>query len=309
MSQRYQLSGSAPIFGVSLMFLFGLITAAIGAVIYSYAMHWIPIVQLNFVLTALFGMAIGGVVAWRATAGHVRSRLVPAITGLLCGIAGVYLAWGTCLLARAGVEDVRDIQLAFSPDVLLGYIGHVYEHGAWRLKNHADPVTGVPLAILWVIEFITVLAGSTLIPWHAVADKTYCEDCRQWCETESDLARLPVENQESIAEDVNAGDLRALYELPRLPEAASEFLRVNIIHCPACSETNYLTLNRVAMSLDDKGEVKVDSTTLADRIVISRSDADRLRELPAYGPPVAAPVAEREPASETDSPADDVEAT
>lgn len=187
-------------------------------------------------------------------------------------------------------------------------MGHVYEHGAWRLKNHADPVSGVPLAILWGLEFLTVLAGSTLIPWHAVADKTYCEDCRQWCETDSDVARLPIESQESVAEDVNAGNLRPLYDLPRVPEETPEFLRVNLVHCAGCSENNYVTLNRVSVSVDDKGEVKVDSKTLADRVLISRSDADRLRALPAYGtPPSPPPLAEVAP--ETDPPAEDVEAT
>lgn len=307
MSQRYQLSGSAPILGVTLMFVSGMITAAIGSIVYSYMMHWIPIVQLNFILTAFFGMAIGGVVAWRATAGHIRSRLVPAITGLLCGIAGMYLAWGTCLLAREGLDNVPDIAFAFRPDMLLWYMEELYEHGAWKLKDNAEPVSGIPLAILWVLEFVAVLAGSMLIPWHAVAERTYCEDCRQWCETDSDIARLPVENQESVAEDVNAGNLRPLYELPRLPEQSPEFLRVNLVHCTACSEANYVTLNRVTVSVDDKGEVKVDSKTLADRILISRSDSDRLRALPAYGSPPAPATTEQAP--KNDSPADDVEAT
>src|SRR5205823_5628413 len=122
MSAYYEHSGKTPLTGLTLAALCGLGTAVVLGVVYSYAVVFIPIVYLNVLLTVIFGCAIGGAVTWAAKFGHVRSRLLPAVVGLFCGLIGLYVAWGADLLARMGWPPNGDFLPAFHPQVLKAYL-------------------------------------------------------------------------------------------------------------------------------------------------------------------------------------------
>ena len=59
----YQESGIIGAQGILLLSLAGILTTGILGVIYAYAVFYIPFIYLNVILTVLFGLAIGWVMA------------------------------------------------------------------------------------------------------------------------------------------------------------------------------------------------------------------------------------------------------
>lgn len=92
MAEFYKHSGTVPVAGAIQTAFAGLGTAITLAWAYSYAIVWIPIVYINFLLTLGFGAAIGFLIVRAAKAGRIRSSSVPALIGLISGLAGLYVA-------------------------------------------------------------------------------------------------------------------------------------------------------------------------------------------------------------------------
>ena len=64
------------------------------ALIYSYAIWYIPIPYINFFITAGFGFGIGLVVQYLAVKlGKVRNSKVAALFGFLGALVGLYISW------------------------------------------------------------------------------------------------------------------------------------------------------------------------------------------------------------------------
>ena len=66
----------------------GLIAGVAGGLIYAYGVVYIPIIYLNFILTALFGALIGAAVGLGARAGKVRSAWYAGLSGRGAGSGG-----------------------------------------------------------------------------------------------------------------------------------------------------------------------------------------------------------------------------
>src|SRR6266568_3144420 len=131
----YMHSEKAPLTGLMLAMLAGLATAVVLGGAYAFAVVYIPIVYLNMLLTMGFGAAIGGAVGYAAKLGHVRSRLMPAMVAVVCGLVGLYVAWGADLLARVGVPIGADVFDAFRPELLMRYMKVFYEKGFWAIGH------------------------------------------------------------------------------------------------------------------------------------------------------------------------------
>src|SRR5947209_9503498 len=88
MTSTYEHSGKAPLTGLTLAVLFGLGTATVLGVIYSFAVVYIARVYFNGLLAIVFGVAVGAAVGYVAKLGHVRSRLLPSAIAVLCSLVG-----------------------------------------------------------------------------------------------------------------------------------------------------------------------------------------------------------------------------
>ncbi|HTI49518.1 MAG TPA: hypothetical protein VL475_01150, partial [Planctomycetaceae bacterium] len=85
MAQFYRHSGTAPAFGILRTFIMGAGAATFLAIIYAFAIHYIPFVYLNLLMTLGMGMVVGWVVSREAKAAKIRHGVLPALIGLACG--------------------------------------------------------------------------------------------------------------------------------------------------------------------------------------------------------------------------------
>ncbi len=179
MNTYYQPSGKFSI----MSFVWWLLAAAIGmpllAMIYAYAIWYIPIIYFNLALVLLLGGAVGLLVDYAAIRqGKVRNPMLATVLGGLAGLVALYFQWAVWLdlVVNAGdqigtdsigitVSNIKFWQvfsLAINPDVMLELIGKVYDVGTWGIKG--STVSGGFLGLVWLLEAVGVLALSAFLP-------------------------------------------------------------------------------------------------------------------------------------------------
>jgi len=263
MMQTYSHGGAVPAGGAIATVVAGSATAAIGGIIYAYAFRWIPIVYVNFIITLVFGGAMGYVVCAQAQRGKIRNNTFVCVTAFLVGLLGLYVYWAAYLWALAGIRNVG--LWAFWPPVLVGFGQHLFEKGSWGLKG--DTVTGWILVGVWVIEAGTVL-------WFAVSTalgesrRPFCESCHEWTEIEPGVARLVATGDEPAWQQVLAGDLPSLAEFPAASPGVQQFVRLDAARCPKCEHSRFLTVSAVQVTIDKKGNAKETERRLISNAVL-----------------------------------------
>ena len=125
--ETYRHSGAVPLTGLLRAVATGLVVAGVLGVVYSYLVVYIPIIYINFLVTCVFGLAIGWSVGRAAKSGKIQNTFLVGWLGFVFGLAGLYVAWGADLIARIGLEAGP---WAFHPRVLLSYVQWFYENGA-----------------------------------------------------------------------------------------------------------------------------------------------------------------------------------
>ncbi len=274
--QTYKHSGVAPVGSLIKCLLAGLAAAAIGAFVYAWATQWIPIIYLNLLGTLAFGWLVGWIVGVLANLGRVRNSLVVGAIAAFCMTVGLWAYWGASIWAMGGTELGVS---AWSPLVLLAFAQHLYENGSWGFKNGA-PVTGPFLAGIWLLEAGTLYymsvkqaLGQVRIP--------YCEQCGEWTEVELAVAAFDATGQEPVWQRVITDDLPALGEVPLLVEDKSNYVRLDFAKCPKCEHSNFMTLQAVSITVNNKGETKTKEKTLISHGVLTAEQSEIIRHLAA----------------------------
>jgi hypothetical protein len=277
MAQFYRHSGTAPLSGILRTLIMGISVATFLAIVYAFAIHYIPFVYLNLLMTFGFGAVVGWVVSREAKATRIRHGVLPALVGLVCGFAGLYVAWAADLVARIGVPQGQSPLIGLNPLVMASYITVFYENGMWGLGKQGGVVSGMPLAAIWLVEaaFIIGLAGR--LPWNEFSGNVFCEACDNWTRVEKDVGRLQDVAGDELSRRVAAGEIAALKDVPKAAPDSMQFLRINLACCESCGETNALELERVTIKLDKEQKPTEKTSTLFNRLLISNAETELVR--------------------------------
>lgn len=276
MAEYYRSSGIVPLGGASQTLLAGLVVGIPLGVGYSYAVVHIPFAYINVLLTLGLGAAVGAVVSKAARRGRIRNALVPPAIGFLCGLITFYVAWGADALARFGWPENGDPTVFFDPRFLWSYLQVFYARGFWGLGRDEN-ISGIPLAIVWLAEGGMIVGCAVALPWSELTNLVFCEACDRWTSSESNLVRLASSEADNIAARVEQGDVSVLRDAPRAGFSDADFLTVGVRWCETCTDSNYLEIERVTVTIDKNGKEKVKTTPLVDKLVISAMDVATLR--------------------------------
>jgi hypothetical protein len=277
MATFYKHSGQAPVLGLINAFICGSVVAAVAAVIYSYAIVYIPFIYVNFIVTACFGGIVGWVVYWIARKGHIRNNMLPVIIAFVCGLVGLYVAWGVDLLARVGLPQDANPLVCLDPRVVLKYMQFGYENGFWAIgsrhaKGAAGNVSGIFVAIVWLIEAGMIVGIPMLMCLGSMSALAYCEPCGRWTSDAAAVRKVEPTQALSIVEALQQGNVGPLVEAPLAGPTSNDFLRVQIQCCDQCPGSNYLTLERVRITIDEKKNKSEKSTTLINKLAVTAED-------------------------------------
>jgi hypothetical protein len=290
MSTYYQPSHRMPPGGVLLTLLGGLLAAAVLALVYIYAVWYIPIVYANFLLCAGFGLGLGLALAWLGRRGRLRSPRGMGVLAVVVGLLALYLQWGVWLTLLFNAETTgtgadADTSTSFSLPLLLDILSHpgamweamleVNKTGTWSLKGSTP--SGLFLGLIWLTEAVVIL-GCTYFTATLWAGEPYSELADEWAEEET-LAQ-PVR----YAHDAAA--TRAALEAGRFDDALTPHLEATDLgqfahlklHCapndPSCA---YLSYENITKSLDKKGKPEHKTQPVVQYLAVSPATVQALR--------------------------------
>lgn len=286
MIQHYKHSGTVPFGGLVATAVAGLGTAMCLAVVYSYAIVYIPFIYINFFLTLGFGFGVGKVIAVMAQAKKMRSSSIPLLLGAVTAVVGWYVSWGVDFLARAGIPDNGSLFVAFDPRLLLGYVQMFFDQGFWGIGRANLMVSGIPLAIVWLIEATVIIGLAAFTARSEMLEMVFCEACDCWANQQKNVSRLSATCAADLVAGITRGDLSVLRNAQRATDSDMSFVGLNLASCDVCNNCNYLSVDLVTTSLDKNGKPETKVETAVHHQAISTADTALVRD--AGQPPATA---------------------
>jgi hypothetical protein len=289
MSPYYKPSNKMPLPGI-LALLAGGIVAALGlALVYIYAVWYIPFVYINFFICLGFGLVLGAVLAVLVRLGKLRSPWAVGALALLVGLVAVYLQWSAYLTLlfnseTTGTGKDADTATSFSISLFLDIMTHpaamwlaiqkINETGTWTLKGSTP--SGVFLAVIWIIEAVIILGGTYLMA-KAQATEPFSETSNEWA-TEETLAH-PLTFAQDAATTRTALETGQFHHLTPHTSAGAEdpFARLKLHSAPNDHNCRYLTLENVTTTIDKKGKASQSTTTVVQHLAISPAAFEELQ--------------------------------
>ncbi|MBN8614304.1 MAG: hypothetical protein J0L92_27135 [Deltaproteobacteria bacterium] len=276
----YVSSGRTPIVGLAAGLGAGTLVALVLSVLYAYGTLYIPIVQVEFLLTVAFGAAVGASTTGVMHRFHVRSRAVVVGTSLVLGTLAWAVSWLPWLYATmqrygsgAGAIDVLD------PTFVGVAIAQIYEHGTWGIGSSATSnVSGAMLGAVWVCEAATIIGFSTGVSLSMTKGRVFCETCESWCTVSGDLARWDLDHGETLRSSiVERGELSILSSTPAAV-MIDRWLALKLGFCEQCGETNVLAIDSMTRKVDGKGNVTITDRPFVPYHCISKGEMRTLRQ-------------------------------
>jgi hypothetical protein len=146
--------------------LLALLAAVIAGIplglLYGSLMKWIPFIYLNVLITFGYGMAFGVLTVLLMKAGKVRNNFVAFLGGAGVGMIAWYFAWNGCIHSLADKAP-----WILSPMQIRDAADYLYTNGSWSIgfSGH-EPITGIPLAIVWLIEGAMIVTFSAMVGYN-----------------------------------------------------------------------------------------------------------------------------------------------
>ena len=249
---------------------------------YAYLIRWIPFVYVNILVTFGYGFAFGWVTTRLLKAGHVRNPALAGLCGLAAGLLGLYGEWSGHLHVL-----FEDAPWYFLPDDIFQTLPLLYEKGSWSF--HGRNVTGIPLAIVWVVEAGIIVGVAAVLPYSFVRETPYCEKTRCWLDEEKKINTLENFTDPAHLAALKAGDIMPIVQARPKAEGASMFPRLLLKRSPRCPVFSTLRVQSVAVSFDTKGNVKERVTGLTKDLIIPASMFDLIAKFEEFKPAPAAP--------------------
>jgi len=296
MAEYYRHSGRAPLAGALATAVVGVLVASILAIIYSFAIVWIPFIYLNFLLTVAFGGLTGIIVAVLGQRVKIRNSLLLIVIALAAIAVGYYVAWGADLWARAPDIVEGDVLSAWNPSLLKEYVKFFYDKGAWSIGRTADTnVSGLFLGAVWLVEAGMIFGLSAIGVLAITGDSTFCEQCDCWSTKKDGLATFALTDERDLHAALEQGDYAKLAERPILPGTSENYLQVDAYICPSCDDHCCLNVVKVTTTINDKKEREKSTTKLIDRLQLDAGGlkqflaAATARPAPEAGPEIGPP--------------------
>lgn len=262
-STHYEHSGKAPLGGILVTLVGGLIAGIILGAVYGFLIYWSPFVYINAFITFACGVGLAMSVGGLAKIGKIRNAALVTAVALIVAIAAYYVHWSVWVgrMIEAPVT---------APGELWAFISTVNVLGPWSIFGWTP--TGFALWAIWGIEAI-VIVGIGTVSAHGVVDVPFCEDTGQWT-TET---ALPEHFATIESPSVNSPSslLEALHPNGDSPNAYTE---VSVATADG-SDLRCVSLNSVVVEKDKDGKEESKKQIIVKNMIFDRGSFERLMQL------------------------------
>ncbi len=292
MSNYYAPSGKFSNLSILYFILAALIAFPILGLIYSYCIWYIPFVYINFFITAGFGFALGWLISFLViNLGKVRNTSMATLFGALGGLIAIYFHWAVWvdlvinvssgsesdMIATSNIKIFEVFSLAQNPGVLFSLIKEINGFGTWGIVGGA--VSGTFLTLIWLVEFIIIMAISTLLPMGA-ARKPFSETDDSWFEEQQLAPFIFIDAKEKLIADIEEADVEA-FQAIGLSENPDQNHSIFTLY-DSKEGISYLTIENNTGKINDDGKVEFESDQIVEFIALSHELREALlAKLPA----------------------------
>lgn len=155
-----------------------IVTAVAGSglsILYLYLVSIIPNVKLTILVTLVFGGILGAIGAFICRIFKIKGRVLPIVVSIIAILIYTYFKWATyCSYIYEDSFFAILPSLLMDPADLKERIIEINKYGTWSLGANSDPVNGIRLTIVWIIEFV-IYAGLHLLIVNNVNDEPAAE--------------------------------------------------------------------------------------------------------------------------------------
>ncbi len=260
---HYQHSGKAPIGGLLLTLVGGLIAGVFLGAVYGFLIYWSPFVYINAFITLGCGVALGASVGALAKAGKIRNLGLVTVVALVVALAAYYVHWSVW------VGRMTDAQVT-APGELWAFVSTINALGPWSIFGWTP--SGFSLWAIWAIE-AAVIVGIGTLSAGGVVDVPFCEDTGQWATETALPGHFATLNSPSV--DSPNSLLQALQPNNDSPNAYTE---VSVATADG-SELRCVSLNSVVVETDKDGKDDTKKQTIVKNMLFDRESFERLMQL------------------------------
>lgn len=262
-STHYEHSGKAPLGGILLTLVGGLIAGAILGAVYGFLIYWSPFVYINAFITLGCGFGLALSVGSLAKLGKIRNSSIVTVVALVVALVAYYVHWSVWV-GRMTETDI------VAPGQLWAFVSTINALGPWSIFGWTP--TGFALWAIWGIEALVII-GLGSISAHGVIDVPFCETTGKWT-TENTLPEhfAPLE---SPAVDSPSSVLQSLQPNGDSPDAYTEVT----VATAEGSELRCVSLNSVVVEKDKDGKEETEKQTIVKNMLFDRDSFERLMQM------------------------------
>ena len=264
----------------ALAFVGGLLLVALGAIVYVRLGRQFDTMHLRIALLVAASAGAAGISAGVVRIGRVPATSIATLVGALLGLICLYvmwLVWVHDIFARAGLPPKYSF-LIQHPGSLYRVICDLNREGTWSYQG--ERWRGIPLLIVWLAEAGAIVGSSVAAAVLATQrGQILCRACNSKCQRIRGLRRFAADRQDEFVAAVENRQFDELSDFePRMHEDDPE-LSLELVCCTKCDQTNVLSVNRVAWTIDNSGRSKVQIRPLIERMIITADEAEKLKIL------------------------------
>ena len=273
----YRHSGKFGVQGPVLALVAAIVLGVPLGLAYAYIIRWCPLVYINFLATAGYGFLFGLIGGFTLRFGKVRNTLIAALTGILVGVIAWYFNWS------AHVHAIfTSAPWINTPDTILNVMRLLYEKGSWGMRS-GDAVTGIPLAIVWVVEAGIIIGLATFTTVGFVDDVPFCEKNQCWLDQEKKISTLRNFTDPAHIAALKSGDLAPLVQAQPKDADSNAFARLILKHSPRTQEFCTVRIENVTTTRDKDGNSKEKVEKLTKNLKVPPSTFDLLAKFEKFG--------------------------
>lgn len=275
-SAYYKHSGHIGLIGPLIMIVFGFVSAVVLGTVYGYLIWYNPFVYINFLATMIFGGLCGASVSVAAKFAKVRNDKFVIFFCFAVGLFSLYTGWVAWLYALSEQSFFSPT----SPDGMFSALSFLAEDGIWTIFSWT-PV-GSELYGIWVFEAILIVGSALFASSKFVGESanTFCDNCNKWT---TDMYTSPllaeIADPEGLKVKLEQAEYQPLFDLARADATGppGAYTRLTVQGCQECFDFFCLDVKQVALSADDKGEVKEAETLLVDNLIIGKKPYESIK--------------------------------
>ena len=284
----YKPSGKFSPISLLYFVVFMVITIPVLSIVYIYAIRFIPFIYLNFLIAIACGCAVGFVMMLISKWGKIRNTILVICLTIVAMIVLKYFQW--CIYIPLVYSDIYhffqasfldrmllSFDLFLRPDVVIEEAIFINANGTWSLGSSGSSgyaVTGIFLSIVWIGEFILMLAGAIALAFSQPGSP-YSENTNDWYkEVKTPFeAGLPADPAAFKAR-LETGDFRELISLV-YQGRADQLDHLSLVMFepkqPTPVDPYYITISQQTTSYDKKGAQKVSSKPLMTYLSVNHA--------------------------------------